>query len=340
MIMENIFDFFNLQDARLKNLGNPFEELQQMIEWEMFRPQLNIIYQKKRKSNAGAKPKDVVMMFKGLVVQSLYGLSDDQLEYQIEDRRSFRHFLGIRYNERAPDAKTFWAFREQLTQLNLIEPLFNTFFQQLNKAGYIARKGQIIDATFVPVPIQRNNKEENKKIKKGDIPEDWSENKQRQKDTDARWTKKKGRSTFGFKNHIEIDNQNKIIRDYTVTDANVHDSNVFEELLDASNTSKDVWADSAYRSKEKEEQLKEGGYRSKIQRKGRRNKPLTQWEQQGNRTRSKIRSRVEHIFGAQCNYRVKMIRSIGMARAKMNIGMMNLTYNLKRFCFLQRSSAS
>jgi len=338
--MNTIFDFFNFQDARLRNLGNPFEELQTIVDWEIFRPQLDLIHQKERKSNAGAKPKDVVMMFKGLVIQSLYGLSDDQLEYQIEDRRSFRRFLGVRYNERAPDAKTFWAFREKLTQLNLMEPLFNSFLQQLNQAGYIARKGQIVDATFIPVPIQRNNKEENEKIKTGDIPEDWSENKQCQKDTDARWAKKNGRSTFGFKNHIEIDNQNKIIRKYAVTDASVHDSNVFEELLDKSNTSKDVWADSAYRSKEKEEELKKKGYRSRIQRKGKRNKPLTQWEQQGNRTRSKIRSRVEHIFGAQCNYRIKMISSIGIARAKMNIGLMNLTYNLKRFCFLQRSSAS
>ena len=339
--MRDIFDpLFDLQDARLKKLGNPFEELQHLIHWEIFRPELESIYKKERKSNAGAKPKDVVMMFKGLVVQNLYGLSDDQLEYQLEDRRSFQRFLGLNKHERCPDAKTFWAFREKLTQLNLIENLFKAFFQQLNQAGYIARKGQIIDASFVPVPRQHNKRSENLAIKEGNPPEDWSDNKRRQKDTDARWTKKNNKSTFGFKNHVQVDNQHKLIRDYAVTDASVHDSNVFEELLDKSNTSKDVWADSAYRSEEKEAWLKEKGYSSKIQRKGKRNKPLTQWEQQGNRTRSKVRSRVEHIFGAQCNYRVKAIRSIGIARAKMNIGLMNLTYNLKRFCFLQRNSAS
>ena len=164
----------------------------------------------------------------------------------------------------------------------------------------------------MPVPIQHNKRSENQVIKKGSPPKDWSDNKHRQEDTDARWTKKNNKSTYGFKNHIQIDNQHKLIRDYAVTNASIHDSNVFEELLDKSNTSKDVWADSAYRSEEKEEWLKENGYRSKIQRKGKRNKPLTQWEQQGNRTRPKVRSRVEHIFGAQCNYRVKAIRSIGI----------------------------
>jgi len=190
------------------------------------------------------------------------------------------------------------------------------------------------------VPRQHNKRSENLAIKEGNAPEDWSNNKRRQKDTNAHWTKKNNKSTFGFKNHVQVEHQHKLIRDYTVTDASVYDSNVFEELLDKSNTSKDIWIDSAYRSEEKEAWLKEKEYRSKIQRKGKRNKPLTQWEQQGNRTRSKVRSRVEHILRAQCNYRVKAIRSIGIARAKMNIGLMNLTYNLKRFCFLQRSSVS
>ena len=135
--MRDIFDpLFDLQDARLKKLGNPFEELQHLINWEIFRPELDKLYKKERKSNAGAKPKDVVMMFKGLVVQNLYGLSDEQLEYQLEDRRSFQRFLGLNKHERAPDAKTFWVFREKLTQLNLIENVFKAFFQQLNQAGY------------------------------------------------------------------------------------------------------------------------------------------------------------------------------------------------------------
>ncbi len=339
--MLDIFDpLFELQDNRLKKLGNPLLELEHTIDWESFRSVLDQVYKKERKSNAGAPPKDVVMKFKGLVIQNLYGLSDDQLEFQIEDRRSFQQFMGLSNHQRSPDAKTFWLFKDQLSELKLVDNLFEKFSRQLSKAGYIARKGQIVDASIVPAPIQRNSREENQQIKEGDIPENWEDNKQRQKDTDARWTKKNGKSYFGYKNHIQIDNDNKLIRDYQVTDASVHDSNVFEDILDPSNTSKDVWVDSAYRSKKEEENLKKQGYRSRIQRKGTRNKPLSKWEQQGNRTRSRIRSRVEHIFGAQSNLRNKAIKCIGLARTQMNIGMMNLTYNMRRLCFLERISAS
>ena len=329
---------FSHQDNRLEKSGNPLSELEQVIDWERFRQILETAHHKERKSNAGAPVKDVVMMFKGLVIQNLYGLSDEQLEYQIEDRRSFQCFLGLSKHQRAPDQKTFWAFKNRLSELKLIESLFEQFSNQLNKAGYTARKGQIIDASLVPAPIQRNSRKDNEKIKVGDVPNDWSEPKLRQKDTDAKWTKKNDKSHYGYKNHIEIDNDKKLIRKYKITDASVHDSNVFEELLDSSNSSKDLWADSTYRSQEKEAFLKEEGYRSKVQRKGYKNKPLTQREQQGNRTRSKVRSRVEHIFGAQSNLRKKAIRSIGLVRANTEIGMMNLVYNMRRLCFLERMS--
>jgi len=334
---QDIFDpLFDFKDTRLQELGNPLIELERFIDWELFRPLLAKAHEKKRKSNAGAPTKDVIMMFKGLVIQNLYGLSDEQLEYQIEDRRSFQSFLGLKTHQRSPDQKTFWVFRNRLSELKLIDSLFDEFAAQLNKAGYLAKKGQIVDASLIPAPIQRNKREENRTIKEGDIPDDWSETKRRQKDTDARWTQKNGKSHYGYKNHIEIDNDKKLIRKYKVTDACVHDSNVFEELLDPSNSSKDVWADSAYRSQEKEAALKQKGYRSKVQRKGNKNKPLTDWEKQGNRTRSKVRSRVEHIFGAQSNLRKKAVRSIGLVRVASEIGMMNLVYNMRRFCFLHR----
>lgn len=337
----DIFDpLFDLQDSRLDRLGNPLVELERTIDWEAFRALLDPVHQKERKSQAGAPTRDVVMMFKGLVIQNLYGMSDEQLEYQIEDRRSFQRFLGLAKHQRAPDQKTFWSFRNRLSELNLIESLFEQFSVQLHQAGYLARKGQIIDASLIPAPIQRNSRNENARIKQGDVPDDWEDNKRRQKDTDACWTQKNGKSYYGYKNHIEVDNDNKLVREYQVTDASVHDSKVFEELLDPNNTSQAVWADSAYRSQEKEARLKEKGYRSQVQRKGRRNVPLSQQEQKGNRTRSKVRSRVEHVFGAQSNLRKKAIRCIGMVRARTEIGLMNLVYNMRRLCFLQRISTS
>ncbi len=94
-------------------------------------------------------------------------------------------------------------------------------------------------------PKQRNSRKENEQIKDGKIPEGWSQKKRSHKDTDANWVQKNGKNYFGYKNHIEVDVKNKIIRKYKVTPSSVHDSNVFEEILDKNNTSKDVFADSA-----------------------------------------------------------------------------------------------
>ena len=155
----------------LEKLGDPLPRLQRHIDWEAFRPLLNRVYEKKRKSNAGRKPYDVVLMFKVLVLQHLYNLSDEQIEYQIRDRYSFCHFLNLSPKEPVPDARTVWLFRERLKEHDLVECLFDRLLQQINDAGYIARKGQIVDASFVTAPRQRNSREENDAIKKGETPE-------------------------------------------------------------------------------------------------------------------------------------------------------------------------
>ena len=334
---------FDLQDARLTKLKDPLAQLDEVVDWEKFRPLLARLRPTKRKSNAGAPRRDEVLMFKGLVIQHLYGLSDEQLEYQVEDRRSFQRFMGLDNYHRAPDAKTFWAFRKQLVQLGLMDELFANFAGQLQGLGYRARKGQLVDATLVPAPVQRNTREENAAIKAGETPAGWEDetlqHKVAQKDVDARWTKKHGKSHYGYKNHVNADNENKLIRTYAVTPANVHDSQQLDELLDEDNTSKALWADSAYRSEEQEQRLREKHYRSHVQRKGKRNKPLTAREKQGNRTRAKVRVRVEHVFGAQCATRTKLIRCIGLKRSTLAIGMMNLVYNMRRLCYLQGVSA-
>jgi IS5 family transposase len=275
-------------------------------------------------------------MFKVLVLQSLYNLSDERIEFQIRDRLSFMRFLGLSLGDAVPDEKTIWLFREQLTEAGVIKRLFKEFDEFLEEKGFSARRGQIIDASIVEAPRQRNSREENRQIKAGQIPEDWSDQKKRQKDTDARWTKKNGQNYYGYKNHIDIDVEHKLIRDYDVTSASVHDSQVFETLLDEDNSSRDVWADSAYRSEEKLEALGKRRFRNHLQRKGCKHKKLTAWEKKGNRTRSRIRSRVEHVFGIQAMRAGDLIlRTIGLIRAKAKIGLRNLAYNLDRFCVLQ-----
>lgn len=333
-MLSGMFDIdFRMQDID-KN-GDPLVALDKAVDWELFRSQLEIIRQKERKSSAGRKAFDVVLMFKILILQSLYNLSDDATEYQIQDRLSFMRFLGLGLDSRIPDAKTIWLFKEDLALHSLTENLFEEFDGYLWEKGFRAQKGQIVDASIIAAPRQRNTRKENEQIKEGDVPKEWSKNKARQKDTDARWTKKNGNTRYGYKNHISVDAEYKFIRCYAVTDASVHDSQVFEELLDPLNSSADVWADSAYRSAEKIELLKSWNYREHIQRKGVRGRPLSEREKRGNRTRARVRSRVEHVFGIQTQRAGSLIvRSIGAVRARVKIGLRNLSYNVERYAKL------
>jgi len=334
MMQTGLLDW-HIRFRQLDAGGDPLPRLKKLVDWERFRPKLEAVRDKERKSNAGRKPFDTVLMFKVLVLQSLYNLSDEKIEFQIRDRISFMRFLDLSLGDAVPDEKTIWLFREQLTEGGLIKRLFQEFDSFLQEKGFSARKGQIIDASIVEAPRQRNSREENRQIKAGQIPGDWSEQKKRQKDTEARWTKKNGQNYYGYKNHIDVDVKHKLIRDYEVTPASVHDSQVFEGLLDEDNSSRDVWADSAYRSEEKLKELKKRRYREHLQRKGCRHKKLTDREAQGNRTRSRIRSRVEHVFGVQAKRAGNLIvRAIGLVRVKAKVGLRNLAYNLDRYCVL------
>ena len=319
--------------------GDPLAKLNALIDWELFRSELEASCQKDRKSAAGRKPYDAVVMFKIIILQSLYGLSDDATEYQILDRLSFMRFLKLTQGQPVPDAKTIWLFRDQLTTADAIDPLFDRFDTYLRQNGFTAQRGQIVDASIIPVPIQRNTRKENEAIKRGETPRAWEDNpaKMRQKDVDARWTKKHNKSYFGYKNHISVDVEHKLIRRWEASDASVHDSVMLPVMLDNHNTSREVFGDSAYRSAAIERDLREGGYRSRVHRKGRRNKPLSKCERWGNKTKSKIRARVEHVFGMMSKRAGgKLVRVVSWERVRMKIGLRNLAYNLDRYSTLCR----
>jgi len=334
MMQLGLFDWQNRFEKLDKN-GDPLVKLNKVVPWNNFRPALEKLRDKDKKSNAGAKPYDVIVMFKILILQSLYNLSDEATEYQVLDRLSFMRFLGLRLGSRVPDAKTIWLFREQLTEAGMAEKLFRRFERVLEESGFAAKKGQIIDASIVQAPTQRNSREENARIKEGEIPQEWQEAKRRQKDSDAQWTKRNGKNYYGYKNHINVDVKHKFIRSYAVTDASVHDSKVFDELLEGNNTSAEVYADSAYRSKESIGLLKERGFRERLQRKGCRHRRLTEKEQQGNKRRAKIRCRIEHVFGVMAMMAKSLVvRTIGIIRARTKIGLRNLAYNINRYGLL------
>jgi IS5 family transposase len=329
MIQPGFFDFED-RLCKIDQQGDPLAKIDAAVDWEIFRPTLEKARDKNRQSNVGPKGYDVILLFKVLIIQSLYNLSDDATEFQILDRHSFGRFLGLHLGSKVPDATTIWRFRQDLIEAGVVEGLFDTFDAHLRGHGFMAMKGQIVDASIVSVPKQRNSREENSRIKQGEAPEDWPENKRRRKDVDARWTKKNGKTFFGYKNHVSVDVKHKLIRGYAVTDAAQHDSNVFETIL-ADNTSKDIWADSAYRSDQRLDRLKEDGFREHIQRKACRHRKLTEAEQCGNRTRARVRSRVEHVFGVQAQKAGNLIlRTIGIARARAKIGLRNLAYNMDR----------
>ena len=276
-------------------------------------------------------------MFKILILQKYYNLSDEQTEFQINDRTSFKQFLGLKIGDTIPDEKTIWHFKEQLANKNLTQQLFEQFATMLMNKGVIAKEGSIVDATFVDVPRQRNSKEENADIKKGATPLEFGkkdkngkQSKLHQKDCDARWTKKNDEKHFGYKNHINADEKTKLITKYSVTDAAVYDIREVENLVDKSDNR--LHADSAYKSKEIEEYLKSIDCESFIHEKGYRDNPLTKKQKESNSKKSKIRAKVEHIFGFMTNSMNSALymKSIGMKRIKESIGLLNLTYNLFR----------
>jgi IS5 family transposase len=204
----------------------------------------------------------------------------------------------------------------------------------LEKHGLIAHEGKIIDASFVEAPRQRNTRDENKQIKEGIVPEEWEKvpNKKRQKDTDARWTKKNNETHYGYKNHAKVDNKHKLIAAYTTTDASVHDSQALDSLLDEKDEGQNLWADSAYTGKDQEEIISKHKVNNKVHAKGYKNKPLTDEQKASNNEKSKTRARVEHVFGFMEHSMNRLyVRSIGMARANGFVGLVNLTYNLFRY---------
>lgn len=340
------------QLARLTKGGDPLVKLAEVVDFEPFRYRLEKALKRSDGSKDGRPPYDPVLMFKILVLQALYNLSDDQAEFQIKDRLSFMRFLGLNPGVASPDAKTIWLFREQLVQAKAIDKLFALFDARLRVSGYLAQGGQIIDATVIAAPRQHLTDEEKALIKDGKAADEiWPDEpaKARQKDIDARWTMKRGsprRSEsadaktapqsqimvpmFGYKNHAGIDRTFGFIRKWVVTHAARHDSGPFEDVLDAGNIARSVWADTAYRSARNERAIRKHKLTSMIHFRKPKGKSLDGRRQRANAARSKVRSAVEHVFAAQ-KHRMKLfVRTIGIERAKMKIGMANLAYNFKR----------
>src|SRR5215469_4989111 len=281
------------------------------------------------------------MMFKILILQKLYNMADDKTEYHIKDRLSFQRFLGLALCDTVPDAKTIWHFRETLQAAQILQTIFQFFVDQMERKGIVTHSGSIVDASFVDVPRQRNTKEENKTIKEGKVPEEWetdeSRHKRAQKDTDARWAVKNKEVHYGYKDHIKMDKKSTIITTYEVTSAEVHDSQELENLIEPEKDRR-IYGDSAYTGEEVQSCIPEK-VQNRIHEKGYRNNALTKTQERGNTAKWRIRGRVEHVFGRMHHFGGMVIRTIGIARAETQIGLLNMAYNLTRYAYLKGAKA-
>ena len=334
--------FFDLDERyqRLSENGDPLVRLAALIDFEAFRPRLTTALKRSDGSKGGRPPYDPVLMFKVLILQTLYTLSDDATEFQIRDRLSVMRFLGLGFEDAVPDAKTVWLFREQLTRAGAIDDLFAAFDAWLKGKGDRAMSGQIIDASIIAAPRQRNTDAEKAALKEGRIPEGWAANRKKlaQKDRDARWTLKRAKAraaktdgtkarveiavpVFGYKTHVSIDRKHGFVRRFTVTSAAAHDGAQLANVLDPANTASEIWGDTAYRSK--------------IHFRRQPGLDLTPSQRKANRARSKVRSAVETVLAGQKHRFGLFVRTIGLARARTKIGLANIAYNFKRFLWIE-----
>ena len=321
----------------LAQIGDPLSRLDGVIDWRVFEPVFARIPRAEPRGPGGRPGCPPLMMFKAIVLASLSQLSDQQLEFQPTDRLSFKRFLGLSAADAAPEEKTFWAFREMLTTHELVGPLFAIFHAALEAKGMFARKGQMVAATFVEVPRQRNTREEKAKIKAGEVPAGWEEQPQkaRQKDVDARWTRKNDERHCGYKNHVKVDSRRKLIEDDTVTPASVPDSQVLAELIAEGDPTTSV--DSAYTGEKCEKIFLDRKVGATPSERGYRNKPRNGSPPRSNRARSRVRARVEQVFATmRMSLRRAWPRCLGLRRNRAAIALTNLVYNMVRFAQIAR----
>lgn len=333
MIKESLFAAEE-REAKLDKLGDILQVLQKHVNFTELAAEIDRAAPRTRSAKGGRPPFPTLIMVKALFLQQLYGLSDEQLEFQLLDRLSFQRFVGLRHSSQIPDRTTFWTFRERLQAAEASEAIFTAVGRELSRHGYIARCGQIVDASLIAAPVQHNDKEERAIVKQAAMPADWKPAQRRQKDIDATWTKKHGKSYFGYKLSANVDRRCKLIRKLKVSTAAEHDTHHLEDVLDRANTSRDLYADKGYVDSGREVRLKQAGWRVHIQRKAPKGKPLSDCQRRRNTRIAKPRARVEHVFASLRQMGGKGLRTVGLARANLQLHWKAAAYNLRRLCSL------
>lgn len=325
------------REAKLNKLGDALLVLEQHVDFAALAAEVDRAAPRPSRERGGRPPFPTELMVRVLLIQQLFNLSDEQMEFQLLDRLSFQRFAGLRASSQIPDRTTIWTFKERLIVAGASETIFEAVNKQLEKHGFIARGGQMIDASIVQAPKQSLSKDEKALVQQDAMPIEWTPAKRRQKDVDARWTKKHGKSYFGYKVSANADKRYKLVRKIKVSTASEHDTLHFEDVLDPANTNRNILADKGYVNGEREARLSRQGWRMHIQRKGSKDKPISEAQQRRNHRIARTRARVEHVFAGLAQLGGKAVRSIGLPRATLHLHWKVAAYNLQRLVYLKEA---
>lgn len=296
-----------------QNLNRRLDKVSRLVDWKAFETKLDRIYS----SNTGRPSFPLLTLFKSLLLQSWYNLSDYELEAALDDRLSFRRFVGLSASEESPDHSTFSRFRDQLIKHKIHGGLFNELDRQLDRLGLILKKGTLVDATVIEAAPKPPSQSEDGTAGKSTI------------DPEANWTKKGGRFLFGYKAHVGVDQESELIRRIAMTPAHVHDGEMLGKVLGGDESW--AFADKAYDSAKNHQILEERKIQNGILMKGTCQRKLSVVEKMCNRILSKLRSPVERVFGTlKRSYRYSRARYLGLRKNELQMTLMSIAYNLRR----------
>src|SRR3954465_4485294 len=306
------FRQFGLADSIVQRRGKKtawLERLDAAIDWAALETIVEGIYG----SREGGLAYPLLPYVKLLLLQQWHGLSDEGLEAAVDDRLSFRRFAGIPLAESVPDHSSVWRFREELARRGLAARLLAEVDRQLDAKGMILRRGTLIDATILEAAVQPP---------KGDAGE------VAERDPQAGWTRKNGRSRFGYKAHAAVDEGSGLVREAAMTPADVHDSIPADDLVQGDQRA--VYADKAYDSEARHAGLRERGIEPRIMYQARRNRPLKAWQTWFNKAVAPVRAGVERLFATMKRaYGYRRVRYLGLAR-EVQLQAMCAAINLRR----------
>lgn len=285
------------------------ERIDELFDWRRFDPLLKPV-----RARSGRKGYPSLSMFKALLLQQWYGLSDPGLEEALLDRLSFRRFCGFSLGDATPDETTFVRFRAALARLELSERLFDEVNRQLEHHGLILKTGTLIDASLVEAGVTRPAGEPGARS---------------ELDPDAEWTRQYRTYTFGYKAHIGVDQGSNLIRKARMTGAKVYESEVADTLIMGDERA--VYADKAYEKKERRRRLKAAGVKDRIMHRANKHHALSPWQRRRNRLIVPIRSQVEKLFGTlKRSYGLDRARYRGVKRNACHLHLMCMALNMRR----------